>query len=221
MRGRLVRGAQLGQGLREPLHLRRGGGRAARGEFAKLRLQVRQPAAQPSHLGLQMHRLLTYERLRGRGRRSEFHPVNLYQIAAGVVARVGLQARQRGLHLALEIPHDAVCDSDPELITLVLQNLVGNSIKYSSSGTVQIAAHLVDAPRRGVGWLLSVSDQGPGIPPQHLQDIFDLFQRAQTHGRQGMGLAIASEAARLLGAELTADSKVGVGSTFRLMLPTS
>ena len=69
---------------------------------------------------------------------------------------------------------------------------------------------------------MSVSDEGPGIDPQTLKVIFDPFRRGTAVERTvaasgtGLGLAIAREAAKALGAELTAESQPGVGSTFRL-----
>ena len=83
----------------------------------------------------------------------------------------------------------------------------------------------VDVEKRGKGnttrWVLSVSDEGPGIAPEQLQIIFKAFRRGEAHGQEGvgLGLAIASEAAKLLDAELTVKSEVGRGSVFRLSLP--
>jgi len=67
---------------------------------------------------------------------------------------------------------------------------------------------------------VTVSDQGPGIPPQQLAHIFVAFGRGDMRGEEGvgLGLAIAAEAARLLGAELRVESQVGVGSVFRIAL---
>ena len=74
----------------------------------------------------------------------------------------------------------------------------------------------------GGAWqVLTVSDEGPGIAPKNLKAIFEAFRRGHTHGEDGvgLGLAVASQAAKRLGAELTVASKVGEGSTFRLALP--
>ena len=66
-----------------------------------------------------------------------------------------------------------------------------------------------------------VSDDGHGIAPEKIGHIFEAFKRGEIHGQQGLGLglAIASQAATLLGAHLTVESKVDVGTTFRLTLP--
>ena len=73
----------------------------------------------------------------------------------------------------------------------------------------------------GDGCLVSVADQGPGIPQEKLSELFGSFTRGDTHGQPGvgLGLSIARQAADLLGARLWAESEVGKGSTFYLKLP--
>jgi signal transduction histidine kinase len=107
--------------------------------------------------------------------------------------------------------------SDPDLITLVLQNVVGNAIKYSTSGTVQVTGERVNDQ-----WVLSVSDEGPGIEAEHLGRIFEAFTRGESHGQPGvgLGLTIAARAAALLNAKLTVESTLGTGSIFRLEMPS-
>ena len=72
--------------------------------------------------------------------------------------------------------------------------------------------------QRSVIW---VSDDGYGIAPEKIGHIFEAFKRGEIHGQEGLGLglAIASQAATLLGAHLTVESKPGVGTSFRLTLP--
>jgi signal transduction histidine kinase len=108
--------------------------------------------------------------------------------------------------------------SDPELITLVVQNFIGNAIKYSNKGTVRIRGMCQKGSSK---CQISVSDEGPGIAYEHLGRIFEAFQRGDAHGQPGvgLGLAIASQAAKLLGAEVRVESIIGVGSTFTLILP--
>jgi signal transduction histidine kinase len=134
------------------------------------------------------------------------------------------------MRVAVEVPAGAVVHSDRELVTLVLQNLVGNAVKYAARGTVRIAAEPhgdADATAGGNtggnagGWTLAVSDEGPGIAAEQLGVIFDAFRRGDVHGQGGvgLGLTIAARAAKLLDAVLTVESLPGAGSTFRLALP--
>ncbi|MDB5322478.1 MAG: histidine kinase [Phycisphaerales bacterium] len=167
-----------------------------------------------------MRRLLTYQQVRRQGRPVKLEPVDLNRLVKGVVTQSAPQARNKGIDVRSAVPPDAAVTSDGDLIVLVLQNLVGNAVKYSSGGTVRLTAR-----RSGrmpeEQWCLMVSDQGPGIHVAQVGHIFDAFWRGEPHGQDGagLGLAIAYEAAARLGAELSVRSKAGVGSTFRLVLP--
>ncbi len=164
-----------------------------------------------------MDRMLQTERLQ-RQPQPQVMPVDLYVLASKVAQQFMAQAQQKDLRLVVEVPPEAKVSSDGEWIRLVLQNLVGNAIKYSAKGTIRVHA---DHRPQAEGWVLSVSDEGPGIADDQVQRLFDAFQRGNTHGQAGvgLGLAIASQAAKLLGGPLTVESRVGVGSTFRLVLP--
>ena len=170
-----------------------------------------------------MDRILQAERLRKAAVRPNVAPLDLSAFAHDAARQVSRIAEQKGLKLQVEVPPGATADSDRELISLVLQNLIGNAVKYSASGTVVIAARAWLEPETGEqrGWELSVSDQGPGIAPQHRQRLFEAFARGETHGQPGvgLGLAIAAHAAQLLGGQLTFESEVGAGSTFRVLIP--
>jgi signal transduction histidine kinase len=168
-----------------------------------------------------MGRLLQAERLRHQAaQQAEPGPLKLHETAWGVVRQFLPQAEQKGVRVAVDVPTGAVVGADRELVTLALQNLVGNAVKYSARGTVRVGAE-----RRADGiagaWAVVVSDEGPGIPPDQLGGIFDAFRRGDAHGQVGvgLGLTIASRAAKLLNAELTVESDLGAGSTFRLAFP--
>ena len=163
-----------------------------------------------------MDRLLQAERLRKQAVELKLGAVNLHALTADLVVQVLRQAAGKGLRLENAVPPGAAAHSDRELITLVLQNLLGNAIKFSVRGTVR-----VEAASDPLGWRLSVSDEGPGIAPERVGDLFNAFSRGETHGQPGMGLGltIASHAARLLGSDLHVESAVGKGSTFSLTLP--
>jgi signal transduction histidine kinase len=167
-----------------------------------------------------MGRLLQAERLRHQKVEPKVGPVNLHDLSWDVAGQFAQQAQQKGVTLAVEVAKEAVVSSDAELVRLVLQNLIANAVKYSTRGTVRVRAEQVEDGRAG-GWGLSVSDEGPGITPEHLEHIFEAFRRGEMHGQSGvgLGLAIAARAAKLLNAELTVESKPGVGSRFRLALP--
>jgi len=164
-----------------------------------------------------MRRLLDKERLRSGAVQAEHRRVGLRDLATAVAAAIAADADRRGVTVAVDVPPAAAACTDAELVRLVLQNLLGNAVKFAAPGTTVRVRLAADAGP----CVLSVSDAGPGIAPQHLDRIFDAFRRVEGHGQPGvgLGLTIAAQAANLLGATLTAESTVGVGSTFALTLP--
>ena len=164
-----------------------------------------------------MRQMLEHERLRQPGCPPAGVRVDVRAVAERVAGQFAHEATAKGTLVAVEVPPGTAVTSDGELIGVVLQNLLGNALKFGGGGTVRVGAD--DADPAGV--TLWVSDEGPGIAPHQLGRIFDAFRRGDVHGQSGvgLGLAIASQAAKLLGADLTVDSALGVGSTFRLTLP--
>ena len=167
-----------------------------------------------------MDRILQAERLRRESIRPKAAPVDVHALAQDVARQASRQAEHKGIKVAVEIPAGAAVESDRELITLVLQNLIGNAVKYSHGGTVTVSATKRDDPVWD-GWQISVTDQGPGIAQHHRERLFEAFARGETHGQPGvgLGLAIAAQAAKLLGGRLSVDTEVGAGSTFYFTLP--
>jgi signal transduction histidine kinase len=110
-------------------------------------------------------------------------------------------------------------------VRAILGNLLSNARKYTPPGghvKVTVTAHATGPSTRAGGWLaIAVSDDGPGIPPERTEFIFQEFARLESGtGRgAGLGLAISRTVARLMDGDLTVDSVVGQGSTFTLWLP--
>jgi signal transduction histidine kinase len=165
-----------------------------------------------------MRRMLDHARLRKPGEGSTLSRVNLHALAMRVVTQFSQEAEAKGVRFDTQIMLQTFIESDGELLSLVLQNLIGNAVKYSSEGAVTIGFGRSAEEGPPMIW---VSDQGPGIAAEKMEHIFEAFRRGEIHGQQGvgLGLAIASQAAKLLGAALAVESRLGVGSTFRLTLP--
>jgi signal transduction histidine kinase len=167
-----------------------------------------------------MDRFLHAERLRNGKVQLKLSPVSIVDVIHGLSAQFVGQARAKGLAIELDGDGAGVVRTDRELLTLVLQNLLGNAIKYSQKGVVKVFAGLIGPPGEQ-GCRISVIDNGPGIAAERLQELFAPFQRGETHGQSGLGLglSIAHQAAEILGAKLHAESQPGKGSTFHLDLP--
>ncbi len=147
-------------------------------------------------------------------------PLAVGEMFARVTATFSAQAAAKGLRLIV-MPSSARVASDPILLTRIIANLVANAIKYTSSGRV-----LVGARRHGDQVALEVWDQGIGIAPQHLDEVFDDFfqignpQRDKALGL-GLGLGIVRRLAAALGHPVTVRSRPGAGSVFRVTVPAA
>ncbi|HYO07403.1 MAG TPA: HAMP domain-containing sensor histidine kinase [Tepidisphaeraceae bacterium] len=165
-----------------------------------------------------MDRFLHAERFRRGKVQVKPAKVDLCALVGDVVGQFAYQAREKGLEILGEARDGATVISDRELLGMILQNLVGNSVKYAQRGSVRIVAG-PDGPEHAAR--VSVIDQGPGIDPTRLSQLFQPYSRGETHGQEGtgLGLSIARAAADLLGAKLWAESEPGKGSAFHLDLP--
>ena len=163
-----------------------------------------------------MDRFLHAERFRKGKVQFKPHKVDLSHLIAEVSTQFTYQAKDKKLDLQVVRTGPCPAVTDRELVTMILQNLLSNAMKYTSKGFVRISAK-----QDAGGCLVSVSDQGSGIPQDKLGDLFGAFTRGDTHGQPGvgLGLSIARQAADVLGAKLWAESKVGEGSTFFLLVP--
>jgi signal transduction histidine kinase len=130
-------------------------------------------------------------------------------------------ASQRGIHLhGMVAPEANLLDMDPQHIGRVLKNLISNSLRHTpSGGNVQ-----VEAVRQGMSVVVTVKDDGEGIPAQDLPFIFDRFYRGEKSrsrktGGAGLGLAIAKGIVEAHGGEITVTSKPDEGTKFTFILP--
>lgn len=115
---------------------------------------------------------------------------------------------------------DLWVEIDTDKFTQVVDNIMNNAVKYSPDGG-GITAHLLETHNHVI---LSISDQGLGIPRKDLGHIFDRFfrvdkARSRKQGGTGLGLAISKEVVNLLGGQIWVDSVEGKGSTFYISLP--
>jgi signal transduction histidine kinase len=117
-------------------------------------------------------------------------------------------------------PTEITVEADEQRLDRVLSNLVANAIKYSPKGTtVKVSA---DQQRNAVA--IRVEDQGPGIPPDMLEAVFERFQQvggsSKSKGGSGLGLTICKAIVELHGGKIWVESR-GQGSTFIFTLPTT
>jgi len=135
-------------------------------------------------------------------------------------------ARQRGLamHEEIDAALPQVMLGDVGCLRQIFVQLLGNAIKFTESGRIDLAIRLQERRPDRALVEFSVSDSGPGIPPQTLKLLEGLLVQAdgssvRRHGGIGVGLSIARKLIELLGGELRIESQPGVGSRFSFVLP--
>ena len=149
----------------------------------------------------------------------EAERVVLAPLVSAAVEQIAFEAQTKGLHLEVDVPSPVAVLGDERLLARVIVNLVSNAVRFTSSGKrVRITA------RNGADGqvLLSVSDEGPGIPPEDRERIFDRFTQAgqkRQRGSAGLGLTFCKMAVEAQGGRIWVESEVGKGATFHVALP--
>lgn len=147
-------------------------------------------------------------------------PIDLASVVSETVADFAAAAESAGVELRAEVAERLQVVGDPVALRRGLANLLSNSIRVSDPES----SVLVTAGHDDEKVWISVRDEGPGIDPDDVDDVFQRFWRgdlpsAREHGRSGLGLAIVRQIAEGHGGQATVRSTVGVGSTFTIWLP--
>ena len=146
------------------------------------------------------------------------HPIAARSVAEAALRK--LKGRAEGRRIAVQIDPDVpLLNADEELVSLVMQQLLDNALKYSPPDSpLTISAQL-----NGDAAVISVADRGPGIPDHDYERIFEKFYRGRGSREKtpgtGMGLAIAREIVKAHGGRIWVQSQMGHGSTFSFTLP--
>lgn len=163
--------------------------------------------------------LLDISRLEAGRAEVEVRPVRLDRLLAQLRDEFAPVAARKGLDLRI-LPARAEVDSDPTYLRRILQNLIGNALRYTETGRVLVGVRHVGGDLR-----IEVHDTGPGIPAEEQTNIFKEFHRlnapASASEGMGLGLAIVDRACALLGHPLTLRSAPGQGTCFAVGLPRS
>jgi signal transduction histidine kinase len=195
----------LVSGIPEPV------GDAARGHAERILT-----AAQ--HLTHLVEQVLTLSRIEAERDEVRMEPTDLVALVRGTAALIEPLARQKGLELRLEMPEEAVVETDGNKVRQVLFNLLGNAVKFTSSGDVTLALRVA-----GGRVAFEVRDTGRGITAEEMERIWEPFWQSDRPGMKrtagtGLGLGITRRLVRNLGGEIRARSEPGRGSVFVVQL---
>ncbi len=148
--------------------------------------------------------------------------VDLSSVIIDAVERNQVLAERRGINLSWDAPQGYQILGDSEMLKMAVKNLIENAILYSDAGgQVGVGLRADDGLAQ-----ISVTDNGVGIDPEHLERIFERFYRADPSrsretGGTGLGLAIVKHVAQNHRGDVQVFSKPGFGSTFTMRLPIS
>jgi signal transduction histidine kinase len=187
---------------------------------------------QIEQLRLQVEDLALLSELEYQGLRMNFGPVDIGELVEQQSRNALLNATDRGINLSWTVnPMLPLITGDSKRISLIVDNLIHNALKYTpSGGAVHInafsdpPAHAHNGHNGEPSYVdITVSDNGPGIAEVEQEKIFQLFYRSpaqlRRHQGMGIGLALARQLAEAHGGTLTVQSDEGYGTTFTLRLP--
>ncbi|MGH8692902.1 MAG: PAS domain-containing protein [Burkholderiales bacterium] len=150
---------------------------------------------------------------------------DLQQVLDQLYSLLGVRAAEKGLklHVLADMGTPRALVGDPLRLNQVLLNLVGNAIKFTENGKVQLRVRREKVPGPGVKLRFEVEDTGIGLKPEQLEKLFSPFTQADSsttrrYGGTGLGLSISRKLVELMGGSIGAESTPGKGSVFHFSI---
>ncbi|OCQ93350.1 guanylate cyclase [Oscillatoriales cyanobacterium USR001] len=168
--------------------------------------------------------ILDFSKLRHNNLELRLAPVDLRAITNIILTLSQPLSQQKNLQLINTIPEDLPnAEADENRLQQILHNLIGNAIKFTPSGTVEVTAKVISSPLEDT-LAITIADTGIGIAEDKFERIFQSFEQAEgstarEYGGTGLGLAVTKQLVELHGGEISVESEVGVGSQFTFTLP--
>ncbi len=155
--------------------------------------------------------------------RLEAGDVDMTAITRAVIAEFRPGAENRGVGIELSAPAELPAACDERRVSQVLRALLDNAVKFSpQGGTVDVGVTAESAVGVNDDVVITIVDQGPGIPQDELNRVFERFFRGNGGDQKsgtGLGLSIARDMVELMGGTLTVRSTSGAGATFTVRMP--
>jgi signal transduction histidine kinase len=186
----------------------------------RARTQVQRIRSASNSLLHLVEEVLSFSRIEAGKEEIRISPVDVSALLVDAVAMIEPMAAEKSLYTEIALPEERLkLISDERKIRQIVTNLLSNAVKFTEQGSIRVSAAV-----EGPNLCIRVADTGIGIPPEHIERIFDPFwqvEQASTRrfGGTGLGLGVARKLARLLEGTLEVESEVGAGSTFTLTLP--
>jgi signal transduction histidine kinase len=169
--------------------------------------------------------ILDFSRMEAGKLHLEIVPFSLKEVISNVVNIFESQAAEKKIWINTTIDPElpAVLMGDPQRMTQVIANLVGNAVKFTEAGCIQLGAKVRRRTETDVELNISVQDTGIGMTEEELSRLFTAFSQAddsttRRFGGTGLGLAISRKFVKLMGGTIRAESTPGKGSLFTVVL---
>ena len=175
------------------------------------------------HLLQLINDILDYSKLESQKLTINQHPFSLYQLITEIQTLLQITANSKGIQLKAQFfpnnPDSFYVIGDEVRVKQIIMNLVGNAIKFTHQGSVQLKVHRVNP----TDLKIEVIDTGIGIPEKCLKTIFDSFSQVEnasnrTYTGTGLGLSITKQLVELMDGQISVKSKENKGSTFTLTI---
>lgn len=171
--------------------------------------------------------VLDYSKLEHGNIELEHSAFSLPELIREVFDLMSLKVKEKNLSVSWElednVPQQLI--SDKSRLRQVLINLIGNAVKFTEDGEIELRAEVCGKKDNKYCLRFSVRDTGIGIPKEELPGLFNSFYQVESstkgnHGGTGLGLAISKKIVNMLGGDINVESKVGEGSTFYFTIYT-
>jgi signal transduction histidine kinase len=161
--------------------------------------------------------LLAFNQLEAGTFELDREPLDLRTVIHAAVSAVSPLLQEKEQTVALDLPEPLLVEGDQQRLEQVLVNLLANANRHTQTG-----AHIaIEGRVMAHSVLLTLRDNGPGIPLEQLDKVFQRFYRvSRTSGGSGLGLAIAKAVVELHGGRMWAESQRGAGAVFHIALPS-
>jgi signal transduction histidine kinase len=189
-----------------------------RREPEQYELKIEQVLGETDRMNKLLEQLLQLSRIETGNIKPNTEQIELRRFCTSFLEKWEPLIAEKPLTVEMTIPNETTVLADSNLLEVILGNLLSNSLKYGSDGTIL-----------SISWneptaTLAFADSGQGIPPEHLPHIFDRFYRIDASRNTkipgtGLGLSIAKKMADLQGIRLSVQSETGRGTTFFMQFP--
>lgn len=185
---------------------------------AKLRDSLKSIHGNALRLNELIHRILDFKQLEAEGENQVLPShVDLCSVVSGCIDEFAASAEEREISIIREMPPGhLLMDIDAVKIQMVIRNILSNALKYVENGKGKIVVHVENQKSEAI---VSVSDNGPGVPNNDLPKLFNRYYIGQNaHEGSGIGLSVVKKYVELHGGEVKAENKDGLKVTFTLPL---